>query len=259
MAALDSAPQKHFCWFHYVDNTFIVWPNEPDKLKDFLDQCIQFTMEAESESHLSFLDKGIYRRYEGSLGHRVDRKLAHTNLYLNARSHNHPFIKQAVLSTLVHRARALCDGGIGIPDGLSRQNGYNNQQIHRALNHHPNIGQPDNKQNSVAFLPYVGPIFNRISSVGLIQYQVCGRLPHRKVSSFLLLLKDNLGLRTPGIYRISCECDRVYTGQTGHSVGTRLKEVQQHNQLEHPDMSAIAENSVNLGHCIQFHNTVLPS
>jgi hypothetical protein len=38
-----------------------------------------------------------------------------------------------------------------------RKNGYNNRQIHRVLNHRPNISQPDDKPD---FLPYVGTIFN---------------------------------------------------------------------------------------------------
>jgi hypothetical protein len=66
-------------------------------------------METEIEGHLPFLDRDIYRRADGSLGHRVYHKPTHTNLYLKAGSHHHPSNKQAVLSTLVHRARALCD------------------------------------------------------------------------------------------------------------------------------------------------------
>jgi hypothetical protein len=56
-------------------------------------------------------------------------------------------------------------------------------------------------------LPYAGSIFNRIrnniKSVGL---------PYKKMSSLLRLVKDNLGLRTPGVYRILSECNKVYTG-----------------------------------------------
>jgi hypothetical protein len=54
--ALDLAHHKPICWFRYVDDIFVIWPHEPDKLKDFLNhvnsthECIQFTMEAESEA-----------------------------------------------------------------------------------------------------------------------------------------------------------------------------------------------------------------
>jgi hypothetical protein len=47
----------------------------------------------------------------------------------------------------------------------------------------------------------------------------------------------------------------VYIGQTGRSVDTRLKEHQRHVRLEHPEKSAIAEHSVDLGHRILFHST----
>jgi hypothetical protein len=54
------------------------------------------------------------------------------NLYLNAGSHHHPSSKQAVLSTLVHRARALCDqdslhAELVFLKDVFRQNGYNDQ------------------------------------------------------------------------------------------------------------------------------------
>jgi hypothetical protein len=67
--------------------------------------------------------------------------------------------------------------------------------------------------------------------------------------------KDHLGLRTPGVYRIPCECGRVYIGQTGRSVDIRLKEHQRHIRLKHPDKSAVAEHSIDQGHHIQFHNS----
>jgi hypothetical protein len=76
-----------------------------------------------------------------------------------------------------------------------------------------------------------------------------------KLSSLLHPVKDHLGLRTPGIYRIPCECGRVYIGQMGRSVDIRLKEHQWHIRLENPDKSAIAEHSIDQGHWIQFHNS----
>jgi hypothetical protein len=45
-----------------MDDTFVIWPHRPDKLKDFLNhlnsihKCIQFTMGTKSEGHLLFLD-----------------------------------------------------------------------------------------------------------------------------------------------------------------------------------------------------------
>jgi hypothetical protein len=122
-------------------------------------------------------------------------------IYLNAKSHHHPSNKQAVLSTLVHRARALCDedslqAELMFLRVIFKHNGYNNQQIHTLLNCPLQLDQPDNKPNSVAFLSFVGTIFNRISRV-LTQHKIKSVvLPHMKLSSLLRSVKDNLGLWT---------------------------------------------------------------
>jgi hypothetical protein len=80
-----------------------------------------------------------------------------------------------------------------------------------------------------------------------------------KLSSLLRPVKDHLGLRTPRVYRIPCECGRVYIGQTGRSVDIRLKELQRHIRIEHLEKSAVAEHSIDQGHRIEFHNfSILP-
>jgi hypothetical protein len=104
---LETATHKPLCWFRYVDDTFVIWPHGPGKLAEFLNHLngvhenINFTMER--DGRLPFLDIDIYRKHDGSLGH----KRTHTNLYLHANSHQHPSNQKAVLSTLVHRARAV--------------------------------------------------------------------------------------------------------------------------------------------------------
>jgi hypothetical protein len=45
---------------------------------------------------------------------------------------------------------------------------------------------------------------------------------------FLQSVKDNLGLKTPGVYSIPCECGQVYIGGTGHSIDNSLKEHHRH-------------------------------
>jgi len=61
------------------------------------------------DGHLPFLDIDIYWRPDGALGHKIFRKPTDTNLYLNPGSHHYPSNTQGVLSTLLHRTRALCD------------------------------------------------------------------------------------------------------------------------------------------------------
>jgi hypothetical protein len=47
-------------------------------------------METERDDHLAFFDIDIYRRPDGSMGHKVYRKHTNNNLYLNPGSHHHP-------------------------------------------------------------------------------------------------------------------------------------------------------------------------
>jgi hypothetical protein len=78
-----------------------------------------------------------------ALWDKVYRKPRHTNLYLNAKYH-HPCNKQAVLSTLLYRASAICDedslqAELVFLGDVFRENGYNDRQIHRALNRRPDL------------------------------------------------------------------------------------------------------------------------
>jgi hypothetical protein len=139
--------------------------------------------------------------------------------------------------------------------GTFRQNCYNDRQISRVLNQRPHINQPNDNWDTVAFLPYVGTIFNRISRM-LSRHDIKSvGLPPKKIYNFLWPVKYLLGVRTLGIYRISCECGKVYIGQTGRSVDTRLKQHKWHIRLEHSNKSAMAEHSIKFEHHIQFHNT----
>jgi hypothetical protein len=80
----------------------------------------------------------------------------------------------------------------------------------------------DGFSGNIKWLDFVRPIFNRISRV-LAQHNIKSvGLPHMKLPSLLCPGNENLGLRTPGVYRIPCECDRVYNGQTDCSVNIRL-------------------------------------
>jgi len=138
--ALEQATHKPVCWFRYVGDTFVIWPHTQEKLTEFVNHLnglynkIQFTMEKEEEGHLPFLYIDIYRKTDGSLGHKVYQKPTLTNLYLHQNPHHHPANKQSVLASQIHRAKALCD-----QDSLTQEleflttvfkdNRYSSQQI----------------------------------------------------------------------------------------------------------------------------------
>jgi hypothetical protein len=69
---LDGAVHKTLFCLRYVDGTFVIWSQGPDRLKDFLDhlnsvhQNIQFTRETERNCHILLHYIDIYRRPNGS-------------------------------------------------------------------------------------------------------------------------------------------------------------------------------------------------
>jgi hypothetical protein len=113
--ATEQVAHKSVCWFRYADDTFVIWPHCQEKLAEFLNHLnglhnkIQLTMEKEGGGHLPFLDVDIYRKTDGSLGHKVYQKPTHINIYLHQNSHHHPANKQSVLASLIYRYKALCD------------------------------------------------------------------------------------------------------------------------------------------------------
>ena len=94
--ALDSYPLKPKFWVRFVDDTSVNWPHGDNELKNFLKHLnnisndIKFTMETEENNCIPFLDILLMIKEDGSIGHKVFRKKAHTNNYLHADSHHHP-------------------------------------------------------------------------------------------------------------------------------------------------------------------------
>ena len=269
--ALERSQLQPSHFFRYVDDTFIVWPHGEDSLSTFHDCLnsihpnIKFTIEVEKNGCLPFLDILIYKTAHGTLGHRVYRKPTHTDLYLNKNSHHHPLQKSTVLRTLLHRAIMVSDSD-SLPDEIShlcttfKQNNYSNRDINKALrkiNSNKSNDQPKKDYKGRAFIPYVGTVSSKIGRL-LSKYDIKAVFrPPAKISQLLRPVKDDLGLRTPGIYKIPCECGKVYIGQTGRTVQDRIKEHQRCIKLADFDKSAVAEHSLLTGHRILFSSTTV--
>ena len=114
----------------------------------------------------------------------------------------------------------------------------------------------EDKPISTAYLPYTQTTYGRISRM-LARYIKSVALPPRKISSYMPPTKDAPRLKTPGIYKIPCECGKVYIGQSGRSVQLRIKEHGRYIRLAQPDKSAVAEHSFNEDHTIRVQETKL--
>jgi hypothetical protein len=201
--ALELATHKTICWFRYVDDTFVIWPHGKEILAECLNHLnglnnIQFT--TEKEGYLPFLDIDVYRKTDGSLGHKVYREPTHTNLYLHRNSHHHPAHKQPVLPSLIHRAAALCDQDslnheLEFITTVFKNNGYSTQQILRALKPPTKTTNTNDKPTSTAYIPYTQTTYGRLSRM-LAKHNIrIIALPPKKISNYLPPVKNAVGLK----------------------------------------------------------------
>ncbi len=114
--ALATATLKPGFWFRYVDDTLSSWCHGLDNLERFLDHInslhpsIKFTYEVQKDDKtIPFLDVLFTVCEDGSLGHKVYRKLTHTDRYLHFNSFHRPSIKNSVCKTLINRAKTICE------------------------------------------------------------------------------------------------------------------------------------------------------
>ncbi|XP_037526491.1 uncharacterized protein LOC119403645 [Rhipicephalus sanguineus] len=168
--------------------------------------AIQFTVEAESEGQLPFLD-ALVKRDGSGLSFKVFRKPTHTGRYLNYRSVHPASQKRSVVGSLLRRAERVCTTGedragdnalvrqepmaCGYPEYLIDSVG---RQLARAV---PAQSGPTQKRAAIPYVPGVSEPLARV----LRSYDVqAAHVPSRKLRHELVRVKDPLEKeRYPGV------------------------------------------------------------
>lgn len=174
------------------------------------------------------------------------------------------------MNTLITRAVRISDKHSFINEKKTLttalvQNGYNPNAIRRAFKQQSVSQKPLDKEKSTdnvknkAFLPYVHQVTDKIGRI-LKKHDIHPVYsPHKKLQASLNSVKDHIPLMVSGVYEVPCECGKVYIGQTGRTIRTRIIEHMAHCRKGDSNNSALAkhaqENISNPGHQIQFENT----
>ena len=213
---------------------------------------IEFTMENENQRSLPYLDVLISKTPSG-YPHKVNHKPTHTDRYLNFNSHHHPVVLRSVPDSLIRRAHGLCDSSHldqelqHIHRSLTNNNNFPTHKI-RPHNPKPAIQPcPDIKPIATVVLPYLGKPSHRIQRIlQSANIQVRHHSSHKLHSALHTYKYHHPINKQPGVYRIPCQCGKVYIGETGRDFDTRLKEHKSHHRFCKWEKSAIVNGKTAL-------------
>ncbi|BHF84196.1 hypothetical protein SprV_0902734600 [Sparganum proliferum] len=253
-------------WARYVDDTFVIIKREMvqtfHNVLNSVSPDIQFTMEAENNNELPFLDVLVHRNPNGHLKTTVYRKAANTRQILSYHS-KHPLShKRSCVRTLYKRADTHCSE----PDDkrselrhlqrLFMANGYPRNFIERNRQSVPSRSPVTERPKVWRAFPYIDGVSEAVSR--LLRPLGIG-IAHRPESTIRHLVMRPKTPLPPGeitnvIYRIQCSsCEANYIGETGKRLQTRVGEhmraVRRMDQL-----SLVAEHCANSGHTFAFQS-----
>nr|XP_054760973.1 uncharacterized protein LOC129267272 [Lytechinus pictus] len=210
-------------------------------------------MEKEKNSSIPFLDVLVTREPNNHLSHQVYRKPTHTDRYLHFKSFHHPSILQSVPRTLVKRAHSISDDNHlqreldHIKSTLVTINDYPPHKIKTT----PTSSRPKEPTKGTVILPYLGPTSHELQRIFRAAKIEVRHRSSNKLHAALYTHKDvKPSASRPGVYRIACSCGKVYIGETGRNLTTRLKEHQNSYNKGEWEKSAIAKHANQLQHKI---------
>ena len=234
-----------------MDDTFVI--NKAEHSQDILQHInsqgphIQFTVEPTIQGSLPFLDTLVTIQPDNTLSTSVYRKPTHTDQYLHWDSNHHITAKQSVNNTLAHRAKTVSTTQQSMDKELTHiktalhccqfpswalnqwEHKFNQPpQPSRTANTNNNPANKNNYKTTIV-VPYINKTaekFKRLCKNRGIQVHFKGTNTLRTALGNPKD-KDPTSNQTGIIYKYQCphiNCPSSYTGESGRSLGERVKE-----------------------------------
>ena len=217
----------------------------------------------EENEKLAFLDTAITHHKDDSLTTSVYRKKTHTDKYLSFESHHPIAHKLSVVNTLFSRAEGICTTEKDLENEkkhlkkVLELNGYPKNVLRKNVTRNRTINDGEDQEKPIAtvVLPYVGNTSECIKRIlAKLKIRTCFK-PYKTLRKFLVHPKDRIKKEdhTGVIYQVSCTtCNESYIGQTGRTMGHRIKEHRRALISADAPYSAVAEHAMKTGHEIAW-------
>ena len=245
-------------WKRYVDDTFTILSR--DKVDIFLrhlnsqQPTIRFTMETETNNAIPFLNTLVTKDSDGYLSTSVYRKPTHTDQYLAYDSHHPQSVKRGIVKCLYDRSKHL----ITKPSVISQEkkhlssvlvsNAYQFSFV-KKLRKQRNKQPQKNLRLKLNLLRcyHTSKGYQRLFAVA---YNSRFFRSDTTLRLHLVRPKDTVDpAKQDGVvYKIPCECSKVYIGKTGRSMHERIKEHDRDIRLARTQSSAVSQHSNATGH-----------
>ena len=260
-------------WLRFVDDVFSIMKKRTvQNLLSHLnkqDPSIRFTIEAEENDHLPFMDVDV-RRGKERLTTTVYRKPTHTGRYLSFTSNHPDSAKRSVVHALSRRTCYITE------DSEAKISEQQRIKAELSLNGYPSafirkVTQPTTRREdcrskdpdnstATASIPYVPGLSESIRrALSQVQVQTVFRANPIKWQ-IMQGAKDTLATnKEPGaVYALGCQdCKKVYVGETMRTAEQRAKEHQMYTRTGNVNMSAVAAHTHQEGHTMHWKPRVV--
>jgi len=254
----------------YVDNCHDRFKNK-ETSEEFLkvlnnqEPRIQFTVAYEnSDKELNFLDINIINTKNNKYEFKIHRKDAITNIQIKPSSCHDDKIKNGIFKGYLLRAKSLCSEKylkeeIEFIKNIFIENGYAESKLDKIIKDtgKQKSRMKENTNNKYTSLPWIPGLSQKLKKVfKQADCTVSFKSPRNLESILTSKNKPQLpGNSQPGIYFISTDCRRGYTGETKKQIRTRKGEHEKAVFKGNVKDDALAEHSATCNCNINWENT----